>query len=115
ISFADATQCGDGTIYRASGFVLTMIKHDHNTAIDQDGNAHHKMKYESNPVSTGYTDVTGGKNDWGKFVREMGWEHAVGYQLRYIYFLDPSYRARLTVDEIPYERIAEMGARMYRG
>ena len=26
ISFADATQCGDGTIYRASGFVLTGIK-----------------------------------------------------------------------------------------
>ena len=26
ISFADGTQCGDGTIYRASGFVLTDIK-----------------------------------------------------------------------------------------
>jgi len=26
ISFADATQCGDGTIYRAAGFVLTAIK-----------------------------------------------------------------------------------------
>lgn len=26
ISFADACQCGDGTIYRASGFVLTGIK-----------------------------------------------------------------------------------------
>jgi hypothetical protein len=26
ISFADATQCGDGAIYRASGFVLTSIK-----------------------------------------------------------------------------------------
>ena len=25
VSFADATQCGDGTIYRASGFVLTGI------------------------------------------------------------------------------------------
>jgi len=26
ISYADGTQCGDGTIYRASGFVLTDIK-----------------------------------------------------------------------------------------
>lgn len=26
VSFADATQCGDGTIYRASGFLLTGIK-----------------------------------------------------------------------------------------
>jgi len=26
VSFADATRCGDGTIYRAAGFVLTGIK-----------------------------------------------------------------------------------------
>ena len=26
VSFADGTQCGDGTIYRAAGFVLTGIK-----------------------------------------------------------------------------------------
>ena len=26
LSFSDGTQCGDGTIYRASGFVLTQIK-----------------------------------------------------------------------------------------
>ena len=26
LSFSDGTQCGDGTIYRASGFVLTSIK-----------------------------------------------------------------------------------------
>ena len=26
VSFADATQCGDGTIYRAAGFLLTRIK-----------------------------------------------------------------------------------------
>lgn len=26
VSFADATQCGDGTIYRASGFLLTGIR-----------------------------------------------------------------------------------------
>jgi hypothetical protein len=26
VSFADGAQCGDGTIYRASGFVLTQVK-----------------------------------------------------------------------------------------
>lgn len=31
VSFADATQCGDGTIYRASGFVLTGIKVNNQT------------------------------------------------------------------------------------
>ncbi len=30
VSFADGTQCGDGTIYRASNFVLTAIKKKHN-------------------------------------------------------------------------------------
>ena len=29
LSYADATQCGDGTIYRAMGFVLTSIKKKH--------------------------------------------------------------------------------------
>lgn len=38
-----------------------------------------------------------------------------GFQLRYIYFLDPSYRARLTVPELPYSEIERMGAAMYKG
>ena len=47
--------------------------------------------------------------------KDAGWAPLDGYQLRYIYFIDPSYRARLTVPEIPYSRIWEMGAGMYRG
>jgi hypothetical protein len=115
VSFADGTQCGDGTIYRAAGFALTGIKHDQKMAIDPSGTTHHKMRYESHPVSTGYTEVTGGKNDWGAFVAAQGWQHAVGFQLRYIYFIDPAYRARLTVPELPYSAIDEAGARMYKG
>lgn len=38
-----------------------------------------------------------------------------GYMLRYIYFLDPSYRSKLTVPEIPFSKIDEMGAGMYKG
>jgi hypothetical protein len=38
-----------------------------------------------------------------------------GFQLRYIYFLDPKYRKRLTVPEIPFSKIDEMGAGMYKG
>lgn len=38
-----------------------------------------------------------------------------GWQLRYIYFIDPSYRKRLTVPEIPFSRIDELGAGMYKG
>jgi len=39
----------------------------------------------------------------------------IGSPLRYIYFLNLSYRQRLTVPDIPFERIKEMGAAMYRG
>ena len=39
VSFADATQCGDGTIYRASGFVLTGIKKNDQIWIAPDGHA----------------------------------------------------------------------------
>ena len=38
-----------------------------------------------------------------------------GFQLRYIYFLDPKWRKRLTVPEIPFSKIDEMGAGMYKG
>lgn len=38
-----------------------------------------------------------------------------GYSLRYIYFLDPAYRERLTVPEIPFSKIDEYGAGMYKG
>ena len=115
ISFADGTQCGDGTIYRASGFVLTGVNENHNLAMAPDGTVTHKMTYESNPVGTGYTRLTGGKNDWGLFCRLMGWSVIPGYQLRYIYFIDPTYRQRLTVPELPYSEIERMGARMYKG
>jgi hypothetical protein len=38
-----------------------------------------------------------------------------GYQMRYIYFLNPDARARLACKEIPYAEIERRGAGMYRG
>lgn len=35
--------------------------------------------------------------------------------LRYVYFIDKKWRDRLTVPEIPYSKIEEMGAGMYKG
>lgn len=35
--------------------------------------------------------------------------------LRYIYFIDKKCRERLTVPEIPFSRIDELGAGMYKG
>ena len=51
VSFADACSCGDGTIYRASNFVLTGIKENLNLAILPDGTRVHKMTLASNPTT----------------------------------------------------------------
>jgi hypothetical protein len=51
------------------------------------------------------------RNDYIK----QGAEAIQGYMLRYIYFLDPKWRKRLTVPEIPFSKIDELGAGMYKG
>lgn len=122
ISFADGCSCGDGTIYRASNFVLTDIKKNYNLVQLPSGEKIHKMTLESNPKSPRpelggkcYYDITGGKFDFKKYVQAVNGTILTGYQLRYIYFIDKSYRKRLTVPEIPFSKIDEMGAGMYKG
>lgn len=120
LSYADATQCGDGTIYRASGFVLTGIKKNTSMYRMPDGAVLCKIVFEpgfSANISAGVKGKYGqdGSMTAGRFLKRIGAERLVGHQLRYIYFLDPAARARLTVPEIPFSRITEMGAGMYRG
>lgn len=57
----------------------------------------------------------GGKYDWDAYVKAVGGTILPGYQLRYIYFIDPEYRKRLKVPEIPFSRIDELNAGMYKG
>jgi hypothetical protein len=122
ISFADACSCGDGTIYRASNFVLTGIKENLNLCELPDGTRVHKMTLASNPTTPRrelggrtFFDVTGGKYNFTDYVKAAGGTVLPGFQLRYMYFIDKTARARLTVPEIPFSRIDELGAGMYRG
>ena len=122
ISFADACSCGDGTIYRASNFVLTGIKENLNLAELPDGTRVHKMTLASNPTSPrkelgGLTffDVTGGTYNFKKYLDYVGATPIPGFQLRYIYFIDKSKRKDLMVPEIPFSKIDELGAGMYKG
>lgn len=122
ISFADGCSCGDGSIYRASGFLLTGIKENKSIAVMPDGTKLHKMTLESNPLKPlpqiggqSYFDVTGGGRSWQRFLDAVGGHVQPGYQLRYIRFLDPSWEKRLTVPVIPFDKIDEIGAGMYRG
>lgn len=103
ISFADATQCGDGTIYRASGFNLTGIKVNKTILRLPDGTIVADKTLNDDPVRN------------TRFWKARGAAPLKGFQLRYVYFLDPSYRDRLTVPMIPFDRIDELGASMYRG
>ena len=107
VSFADGTQCGDGTIYRASGFNLIGIKQNVSLLRMPDGsivsdktlnNANYKIKGQS----AGY---------WKKH----GASALLGFQLKYIYFLDPTARERLTVPILPFSEIDRRGAGMYKG
>ena len=122
ISFADGCSCGDGTIYRASNFVLTDIKKNYNLVELPNGEKIHKMTLESNPTTPrkelggrSYYDITGGRFDFKKYVEAVNGKILAGYQLRYIYFIDKTYRERLTVPEIPFCEIDRIGAGMYKG
>lgn len=122
VSFADATQCGDGTIYRAAGFVLTGIKESDALARLPTGEVIHKMTLHSQPMQPRpelqgrtFYDVTGGRYNWKAYCEAAGAEILPGHQLRYINFLDPAYRERLTVPELPFSAIEKAGATMYRG
>ena len=131
LSFSDGTQCGDGTIYRASGFVLTGIKANNSiwrapngesfaeTALRPGiGGSKAIAKAETisrtSMVEGKHLAASGGKSSMQRF-KDAGWEPIPGYQLRYIYFLNKDARQRLTVPIIPFSKIDEIGASMYKG
>lgn len=165
VSFADATQCGDGTIYRASGFVLTGIKENNQIWAAPEGDARearvaltdvrpssgcgrrqaearalcHRVSVTKGPAIM-HAMAMRGANHCGNQQRraqalaaeqvgenrpnggasmkqfiEAGFKPLPGFQLRYVYFLDPTARERLTVPILPFDEIVRRGAGMYRG
>lgn len=106
ISYADGAQCGDGAIYRASGFLLTGIKENKTILQMPDGS-----------ICADITlNTTSGKHGKGAgYWKRNGAKPLDGYQLRYIYFINPEAKKRLAVPILPFSKIEEMGAGMYRG
>jgi hypothetical protein len=123
VSYADGAQCGDGTIYRASGFVLTDIKKNNSMWRMPDGKVVCSIVF--NPgFSVRRSGIDKGvKARYGKsgsgasssFLKSIGAVPIPGFQLRYIYFLDPTARDRLTVPILPFSEIERRGAGMYKG
>lgn len=122
ISFADGCSCGDGTIYRASNFALTGIKKNTNICQLPSGEKIHKLTLNTVPNKRraelggkSFYNVTGGVYNFKKYLEYSGAKLLDGYQLRYIYFIDKSYKYKLTVPILPFSTIDELSARMYKG
>jgi hypothetical protein len=103
ISFADGCQCGDGTIYRAAGFLLTAVKQNSTIVLMPDGSIVANKTLANHPV----------KNE--RYWKERGAKKLSGYMMRYIKFIDPEWASRLTVPVLPYTEINRLGASMYKG
>lgn len=113
ITFADGVQCGDGTIYRAAGFVLTGVREGEELLRLPSGEVCHRIALHTNSKIVA---AMGGKMaSLPRMAQFLNAEMMPGFMMRYIYFIDPSYRARLTVPELPYSEIERMGAAMYKG
>jgi len=107
VSFADGTQCGDGTIYRAAGFVLTQIARNKTLLLMPDGSIVADKTLNDH--------IQAGGRLGSSVAKDRGARPLPGFQLRYIYFLNPTARERLTCPVLPFSAIDDMGARMYRG
>jgi hypothetical protein len=121
LSFSDASQCGDGTIYRASGFVLTQINKNKSNIIMPDGVKISTVTLTANfagenaiarTYAKRYGITLNGKASFKPFM-DAGGKFIDGYQLRYIYLLNKA--CVLTVPTIPFSKIKEMGIEMAKG
>jgi hypothetical protein len=107
LSFSDGNLCGDGTIYRASGFNLIGV--NKNTSTYQLPNGEVVCSLTS---SAHRTKESGGKSGT-QWIKEQGGKKLNGFQLRYIYLIDKT--CKITVPVLPFSKIDEMGAGMYKG
>lgn len=104
LSYSDATQCGDGTIYRASGFALTSVKKNVGIIELADGTKAARMTFTKDK----YILAQNGRAGVPKDSKPLA-----GFQLRYIYLIDKT--CKITVPIIPFSEIEKAGAGMYKG
>lgn len=104
LSYSDATQCGDGTIYRASGFYLTGVK-ENKTILEWNG----KIIADKTLNNSNYKKLGMSAGE----AKRQGAKPLEGNQLRYIYLINKS--CEITVPILPFSKIDELGAGMYKG
>jgi len=118
LSFSDGTQCGDGTIYRASGFCLTAIKENGQTYLFPDGEVVTRMTLtlvgglKRSELIKKWNVIIGAESSILPF-QKIGAKPIEGFQLRYILLIDKT--CKISVPILPFSKIAELGAGMYKG
>jgi hypothetical protein len=122
LSFSDGVSCGDGTIYRASGFNLIQI--NSNTDMWKllngeivSGNTLRQSGYTSwlKPYITveKFNELRKGKSSSVHVLKYINAEKLKGNQLKYIYIIDKS--CHLNTKELPFTEIDKLNAGMYKG
>lgn len=115
ISFADGCQCGDWTIYRASGFELTQIKKNWNSSIVQLPNWDRIATLQLRKWGWYKSDMN--KKWYSNYLEYLNNEHTwrfplEWFMLRYIKHLKPNLKRNYEI--LPYSKINEMWAWMYK-
>lgn len=122
LSYADGVQCGDGTIYRAAGWLLTNIGESstileapwgerfanitlHEAGSDRRRAALRKLGQIQHPLANSSSL---------KPFFDGGFKVVPGFMLRYIKPLRAGVVERLAVPVLPYSEIDRRGASMYR-
>lgn len=100
ISFADACQCGDGTIYRASGFKLHSIKKNTTMRLMPDGSV---------VADKTFNNIVGRKIN-GISLRDT--KPISGFQMKYLYFFDKGLEKRFKF--VDFDKIPD-NVKMYKG
>jgi len=122
LSFADGVSCGDGTIYRASGFNLVQINSNTDMWLLPNGEI-----ISGNTIrQSGYTswlapfiskdkfnDIRKGKSSSVHVLNYINAKKLDGNQLKYIYLIDKT--CKITVPILPFSEIDKQGAGMYKG
>lgn len=118
ISFADACQCGDGIIYRASGFKLHSYKVNNSLFYIPENVLPFIKKYI--PGFSGQVIANKALNnvvdESGKYltskIKRMGARPLSGYQMKYLYFFDKNLEKKFKF--VDFDKIPDQ-VRMYKG
>lgn len=126
VSFADACQCGDGTIYRASGFKLINIKKN-SSLLSLSSEAMAEVRKYIPSVAQVVSDkslnhiiarkslnhqITSGGSYLTSIAKKLGAKPVDGFQMKYLYFFDKELEKKYKF--INFQDIPD-SVKMYKG